>query len=140
MKNYDQLVQRLKKGGFKITRARTKIVEMFCESSTPISALDLIISFQKLKIPVNKTTIYRELEFLVKNGYIKEIEFGEGMKRYELEGESHHHHLICLKCKKVLDVELKIELEKEEARLERENKFKIRNHNLEFFGYCSNCL
>ena len=70
---------------------------------------------------------------------IKEIEFGEGQKRYELEDFKHHHHLICLKCRKVDDIELKTDLEKEEKRFLKENGFKVVNHSLEFFGYCQNC-
>lgn len=139
MKKTDRILENLRNDGFKITKVRSGIVEFFQHSGSPISASDLILTFAEKKIPVNKTTIYRELDFLLENGYIRGVEFGEGKKRYELANETHHHHLVCLKCKKTFDVELKINLKKEESRLEKANKFTIRNHNLEFFGYCSDC-
>ena len=70
--------------------------------------MDLLVSVRSSKTGVNKTTICRELDFLMGKGLIKEIEFGEGKKRYEIDsGSDHHHHLICLNCKKVEDVDLK---------------------------------
>jgi Fe2+ or Zn2+ uptake regulation protein len=135
----NQIISTLRDKGFKITKIRLGIVERFIDSKVPLSANDLIESFHTQEIRVNKTTIYRELTFLLSENIIKEIEFGEGQKRYELEDFKHHHHLICLNCRKVEDIELKTDLEKEEARFLKQNNFKVINHSLEFFGYCKDC-
>lgn len=135
----DKIIAKLKAGGYRITPAREQIVEIFINSSTPISAMDLIESFKVLKLKVNKTTIYRELDFLITKGLIKEIEFGEGKKRYELDTQHHHHHVVCLNCKKVEDVDLETDLTLEEKRIEKKTGFKIESHSLEFFGLCKNC-
>jgi Fur family transcriptional regulator, ferric uptake regulator len=140
MQSIHAITDNLKKEGFKITKIRLGIIDIFLKRDFPIAASDLIESFDLLKIPVNKTTIYRELDFLQERQIIKEVEFGEGKKRYELEDLNHHHHLVCLKCKRVQDIEVKINLQKEEKRIEKRKRFKIRNHNLEFFGYCSDCI
>ena len=137
--NPDEIISKLKAGGYRITPVREQIVEIFINSSTPISAGDLIESFKILKIPVNKTTIYRELDFLLGENLIQEIEFGEGKKRYELKTAHHHHHVICTNCRKVEDVDLEIDLHDEEKKIEKHTSFKIQNHSLEFFGLCKNC-
>jgi len=137
--NPDEIISKLKSAGYRITPVREQIVEIFINSSSPISAGDLIESFKILKIPVNKTTIYRELDFLLEKNIIKEIEFGEGKKRYELETGHHHHHLVCLNCRKVEDVDLEVDLHDEEKKIEKETGFKVKSHSLEFFGLCKNC-
>lgn len=139
MNNATEIISRLKIKGSRITPIRKKIVEVFSKSSFPISAPDLIENFAKEKIDVNKTTIYRELDFLLEEDIIGEVEFGEGKKRYELNTGKHHHHLVCLNCKKVEDVSLKTDLSEEEKLIEKSTGFKIQSHSLEFFGYCKNC-
>lgn len=141
-----EIIETLKQRKFKITKVRQGIIEQFAKAKTPLSANDLIEYFHNIGNNVNerssspnKTTIYRELAFLLSENFIKEIEFGEGQKRYELEDFKHHHHLICLNCRKVEDIELQVDLEKEEARFLKQNGFKVINHSLEFFGYCKNC-
>ncbi len=103
------------------------MLHIFGSAASPISALDLL-----KKIKVNKTTIYRELDFLVDLGLVNEVDFGDRTKRYELKDLKHHHHLICLNCKKVADVNIK-------ESFNVPKNFKVVRHNLEFFGYCQNC-
>lgn len=139
VENPDEIISKLKLGGHRITPIREQIIEIFINSLTPISAMDLIEAFRILKIHVNKTTIYRELDFLISKGFLRGIEFGEGKKRYELDTGHHHHHVVCLNCKKVEDVDLKTDLSGEEKLIQRNTGFKIKSHSLEFFGYCKNC-
>lgn len=135
--NSEQLIlDELKRRGLRQSRIRKILVNIFANSSQPISAVDLL---EKNKVSANKTTIYRELYTLVSQKILSEIDFGDGIKRYELSGGTHHHHLICTNCKKIEDVDLKTDLDKEEQRVEKETGFKIKSHSLEFFGLCKNC-
>lgn len=132
------IIAKLKSEGHRITPIRTKILEIFDGLQSPISAPDLLESIKSFNDGVNKTTIYRELDFLQSKNLINEVEFGDGKKRYELN-DGHHHHLICLNCKKIEDVDLKTDLSEEEKNIEKQTGFKIQNHSLEFFGLCKNC-
>lgn len=134
----NEIFLKLKTDGHRITPIRGKILDVFSKAISPISAPDLQDSFALSKVNVNKTTIYRELDFLLKKTLINEVEFGDGKKRYELNN-GHHHHLICLNCKKIEDVDLETDLSKEEAKIKKDTGFKIKSHSLEFFGYCKNC-
>lgn len=130
------ILDELKKRGFRMSRIRKLLVEILAKAEKPISAVDLL---EKNKVPANKTTIYRELYTLVEQKVLREIDFGDGIKRYELSGDTHHHHLICTNCKKVEDIDLRTDLEKEEKQIEKDKGFKIETHSLEFFGLCNNC-
>jgi Fur family ferric uptake transcriptional regulator len=133
--NSEIIIQSLRSQRQRITPGRRKTIETICKSSSPLSAENLIKA-----VGMNKTSIYRELEFLMNKGFIQEVDFGDGIKRYEPKGLRHHHHLICLECKRVQDISFKENLEKEEKRIENNSKFKITKHNLEFFGYCQTCV
>jgi Fe2+ or Zn2+ uptake regulation protein len=118
----------------RMTPIRNKLFALFKESVKPLTANNMLA-----KIKANKSTIYREVEVLLKSGYLIEVDFADGIKRYELSSLAHHHHLICLKCHSIQDIILKEGLSKEEATIAKTKKFRVLKHNLEFFGYCQNC-
>ncbi len=115
------------------------ILKSFKDAESPLSAVSLLEAFSKLNVSVHKTTIYRDLEKLSKLGIIKPIDFGDGVKRFELSDVNHHHHLICTKCTSIEDIELDKDLSKEEQKIEQTKQFKVSRHSLEFFGICKGC-
>lgn len=115
--------------------ARKAICRALDRSHAPISAEEILDGLKG----VHKTTVYRELGFLESEGLIKKIEFGDGIRRYERSEMEHHHHLICVGCKKVSDIHLEKDLEVQERSIARKTGFKILNHSLEFFGLCAKC-
>jgi Fe2+ or Zn2+ uptake regulation protein len=130
----DEIVKNLKKSGLKITSVRKRILEILKTSAKPLTVHEVLS-----EIEANKTTIYREIDTLLRAGYLDEVDFGDRNKRYELLSLGHHHHLICVRCHKVEDVVLKETLFNEEELISHANNFKVLHHSLEFFGYCHNC-
>ncbi len=136
----DEIINNLKKSGQRITKIRTLIIGLFIGSNLPLSAREILNVLEKMQKGVNKTTVYRELEFLVNQDIVKDLDFGDGKKRYELQDNSkHHHHIICINCKRVEDVDLELDLHDEEEKITKSKNFKVLNHSLEFFGLCANC-
>jgi Fur family ferric uptake transcriptional regulator len=79
-------------------------------------------------------------------GMLQKFDFGDGRARYEmLDNENnHHHHLVCTKCKRIIDykdfIDDEVELlKKTEKGLSEKYKFEIKNHFLQFYGVCSDC-
>ena len=132
-------VAQLRSAGFRITNAREKLIELFCSAAQPLTVSELLTRLKRHGISPNKTTVYRELEFLVEQKILSEIDLLDRKKRYELLDDGHHHHLLCDKCGKIQCVEMKNDLEHLESRLVREFGFKIKRHVLEFFGNCREC-
>ncbi len=125
--------------GFKKTRVRDAVVSYLAEGKKPVDALAIQDSLKKRGLAVNKTTVYRELQFLLVQGVIIEINFGDNKKRYEIAGLPHHHHLVCTACGIVQDVAAEHDLARLEKKIENETSFSIKNHSLEFFGLCRRC-
>lgn len=135
----EQQLEKLKEKGKRTSATRGAILQLLTDSPTPFSAAEILAGLVRRRMGVNKTTIYRELDLLCSEGVLRELQFGDRKKRYEVAPEGHHHHLVCTDCHRVEDVELKNDLDSEEKRIERMKKFKIARHSLEFFGICASC-
>lgn len=125
--------------GLRTTKTRMAVLRFLQESTTPLTASDLILHLHTLGINVNKTTVYREIDQLLAHGIVQELDFGDLKKRYELASREHHHHLICKKCGHIDDIHLENDLQEEEARIAQECGFLVLQHSLEFFGLCKTC-
>ena len=133
---------KLQRAGDRITPARSAIVEILAQSIAPLSAESIRAALAKRKLPVNKTTVYREIEFLLSRGFVRSVHLDDCAKYYELVTDTHHHHVVCTNCAKFVDVETgEIEeyLEKLEKKLAKKINFKSVRHSLEFFGECLSC-
>ncbi|MBI5643867.1 MAG: transcriptional repressor [Deltaproteobacteria bacterium] len=140
MKDLTRITRELNKEGFRVTRIRKAMLEVFLDNHKPVSAEELMDALGRSKLAFNRTTVYRELNFLTERALIKEVRFlHERAKRYEAADLGHHHHLICVSCKKVEDIELKNDLDEEEKRIYRSTGFKVLSHALEFMGICQGC-
>ncbi|HZJ40782.1 MAG TPA: transcriptional repressor [Candidatus Saccharimonadales bacterium] len=135
--NKETIYQNIRAQGGRLTKLRKEIIQILSAEDCLISAAKLLAHLNKLKLSPNRSTIFRELLFLTNKQIVLKNNIS-GVDYYEIPCE-HHHHLICLKCKTISKVEIADQLQKQERRIEKLNKFKIVNHSLEFYGYCRKC-
>ena len=121
----------------KKTPARSAITEFLSSSSLPVDVEQVIKFLRSKNLNTNKVTVYRIIEFMLKNGIVNRLEFGEGKYRYELQ-KNHHHHLICQNCGEIEDAEGNF-VEEIENEIRVKKGFLVKSHSLEFFGLCKNC-
>lgn len=140
--NADDIKQILKGKGYKLTTQRRAILNVILENQGNHLSPEEVYDIVRIQYPeIGLATVYRTLQLLEQQNIISKLNFNDGCSRYELNsntGDHHHHHLICLKCGKVIEVKLDL-LENLETEIEKEGKFKIVDHNVKFFGYCSEC-
>lgn len=130
----------LKNSGHRLTNTRKATLAIFASTKHPLSAQEIITELESRKLKVNKTTVYRELDFLLAQKLIRELDLMEGKKRYEIvTKDDHHHHLICRLCSLIQCVEMPGDLSRIEKQILKEHKFIVQDHILEFFGVCENC-
>ncbi len=131
---FEELLAFLKAKNYRSSKTREVILAYLINTKSPVSVSELLEIFQNKP---NKTTVYREINILISNNILKELDFGEGKKRYELK--DHHHHLVCKICKKIECIAVEPNLRDFQNNLEKLTNFKIEEHLLEFFGYCQLC-
>lgn len=140
MSNTKHVISQLRSQGERITSLRTALVDILGQCDQPLSVLDIQKYLIKRGLKPNKTTIYRQLAVLMEYQVIHEIRLHDRTKRYELNKDTHHHHhLVCVQCKKIEDVNFKEDLERQEKVIFQKKQFKVLQHSLEFFGLCKNC-
>lgn len=135
----NSLIDQLKAQGYRITKTRTTLLDIFTEQMHPVSVAELLQKLSERNQVVNKTTVYRELEFLLEQKFVQEVQWQERQKRYELTSLGHHHHLICTQCESISDIPLENELLNIEQNITRKKNFRVTSHALEFFGICASC-
>jgi Fur family transcriptional regulator, ferric uptake regulator len=139
MNKSQKIIEDLRVKNHRITQTREAILHILSDAKQPLSPADMAKLLKKNSISVNKTTIYREIDFLKNQKIIRELRIDDTAKHYELIPDDHHHHLICLDCRKIEHVELAGDLDREEKKIIKNTKFKILNHSLEFYGICKSC-
>lgn len=136
------LRRRFREKQYKVTPQRQKILQTFIDNQEKhLSAEDVYLLLQVDSPDIGLATVYRSLEMLEELGFLHRIEFGDGKSRYELAtGESTHahHHLICLSCGTVLEFGDDL-METLESFVSRTADFEITDHQVKFYGYCSEC-
>jgi Fur family transcriptional regulator, ferric uptake regulator len=133
---------------FRLTAAREAVMDVLTQTEDHVSAEDIYLTVHEVHPSIGLTTIYRTLELLQQAGIVNKFEFGHGRAKFELSEEystkQHHHHLICKKCKKIIDYSDFLEEEREyikkaEAGLAKIYNFSIEGHLIHFYGTCAEC-
>ena len=140
--NIDAIKDRLRKEGYKLTTQRRAILKVIVDNHDEHLSSDEVFTIVKRDYPeLGIATVYRTLQLFEKLNIVYKLNFDDGCSRYEISAgpdEHHHHHLICLACGKVAEVKLDL-LDALEEEIEGEGNFTIVDHNVKFYGYCSEC-
>ncbi|MDK2901466.1 MAG: Fur family transcriptional regulator, ferric uptake regulator [Thermosediminibacterales bacterium] len=137
----EEIERKLKERDYKLTSQRRATLDVLLESQSKHLNTEEIYNLVKTKYPdIGLATVYRTLQLLDELDIIHKLNFGDGCYRYELnlQQQHHHHHLICLKCGEVFEFGDDL-LETLEENIEKTSNFKILDHRVKFFGYCSKC-
>ncbi len=129
----------LSASGYRLTKIRLALISIFAVYKNPLGIPELIKILEQRKIKTHKVTLYRELDFLVEKQIVHAVNLGDGLQRFEFLDREHHHHAVCVKCRKVEDVEGENDVSDLEKKVIKQNKFTVLRHSLEFFGLCREC-
>ena len=133
------LTGRLRHEARRITGPRKAILDILRKQHHPLSNREILAALPRGQCDL--ATVYRAMHLLEELGMVKQFHFGDGTARFELVGEgreSHHHHLVCTRCARVVEIE-ECFAEDIEKRLAASNRFTAVTHKLEFFGLCPKC-
>ncbi|NEG96489.1 transcriptional repressor [Bifidobacterium sp. SMB2] len=104
-----------------------------------ISAQNLHRRLQDAGSKIGLATVYRQLNAMAAAGEADTIRMG-GEQLFRDCGEDaqrHHHHLVCERCGKTIDIEPPSEAWF--RKVAEDNGFAISHHILEIFGVCAEC-
>jgi len=129
----------LKSQDLKQTKQRKIVIEHLLEIDSHVDAEMLHSSIKNKHPNVGLATIYRTLNLLKSADLVTEQSFADGRAVFEINHpDTHHDHLVCLSCKKIVEFENDT-IEETQIQVAKENGFRLTAHRLDLYGYCNNC-
>lgn len=138
-KRFDIIIQKLRDNGHKITPQRLAIVKILAKSQGHPSVEDIYDRIKNDFPTMSLATVYRNIVLIKSIGEVLELGFPDGSNRYDGNTPTPHPHVICVRCKKIVDPDID-SLDEIKNAVAAETNFKILNHRLDFFGICSSCM
>ena len=125
--------------GLKSTKQRDVIIQEFLKLKEHVN-IDALYQKVKTKHPtIGYATVYRTMKLLKECGMASERHFGTRQALYEPHNEAtHHDHLICVKCNKIIEFENE-KIEKLQDAIAKKYGFRLESHKHELYGTCSQC-
>jgi len=131
-----KLVEKCRKRGFKITPQRLAIFEALKDNYSHPTAEMLYKEVSRKYPTITLTTVYKTLDMLLKMGEIISLDINPERKHFDPRVET-HHHIICEKCKQIMDVfEIGSEIKPPK---EIQDKFIVKGYHVDFVGVCKRC-
>jgi Fur family peroxide stress response transcriptional regulator len=128
---------RCREAGFQLTVQRRVILEaMLLRNDHPTA--EQICDTIRAEVPeISRGTVYRTLESLVQLGAIRRAHHLGPAARFDSNTDQ-HHHLVCVRCNRVIDFE--------DARLDnlplpdrQRTGFRVTDYSIHFTGLCAQC-
>ena len=138
-KNLNLLMDALRKEGMRYTKQRKMVWDEICRSTEHRDAEEIYFKINKTGRNVSRATVYRTIDVLVKNNLVRQLELGDGRKRFENKlDRKHHDHIVCLNCGDIQEFVDDL-IEQRQEKIAKELNFKIVRHIHQLFGLCNNC-
>lgn len=136
---FQTIVQKLRENNYKLTPQRLAIIRVIAGSEGHPSVENV---YERLKADfptMSIATVYRNIMMIKSLGELLELGFADGSNRYDGNKPYPHPHVICTRCKTIIDPDLD-SLKDLTEEVSEETGFTILDHRVDFFGICRDCL
>ncbi len=121
----------------RMTNQKLQILEFIQETDKHPTAQEVYQEVRKKLPKISKATVYRNLKSLAEKGSIKKLDIGQ--KEIRWDGNANpHHHFICNKCDRIIEVNL-ADIWQIEERLEEKYSLKLEDYSIIARGLCDFC-
>jgi Fur family ferric uptake transcriptional regulator len=134
----DELLTKLREEGGRLTLPRKMVLEVLRESGAHLTVEDVRHQLEAQGHSLDSPTIYRVLQWLKEMGVVSQTDLGGEAIMYQILGDKPHHHLVCLSCGAVSDLDDSA-LESLRRHLRNDYGFEPRIDHLAVFGLCKHC-
>ena len=127
--------------GIRMTEQRRAILSVMETASKHLDAAQILRKAQKIDASVDRSTVYRTLRLLKRQGLIDELDLLHlrGDRHfYESHGPRDHIHVACIRCGKVREFESEL-YEQLKSQISRDCGIEITVTRTEVGGLCADC-
>jgi Fur family peroxide stress response transcriptional regulator len=134
----ETMLRRLRERGGRITPQRMAVLRILAGSKGHPSVDGIYRQVRKAFPTTSLATVYKTVSLLKEMGEVLELGFSDDSNRYDGNTPYPHPHLVCVRCRKIMDPDLE-SLGGLQEELIRDTGFRILSHRLDFFGVCPDC-
>ena len=124
-----------KKDELKLTPQRLAILKYLENNREHPSAADIHNAVSRNFPTMSLATVYNTLKILKRLKNIQELSIDADKRRFDPD-TGDHNHLICIRCKKIVDVKHEFSLDIPDA---EKQEFEIIGNHVDFYGVCPGC-
>ena len=133
-----QLSELLERNGVRATARRLEVLGELAQERDDVTAQQLWSRLRDRDSRTGLATVYRTLALLSEKGVVDVFSHHGGEQCYRLCGDEHHHHLLCEKCHRVVEVQ-ECGLDDWVAAAAKRHGFVATEHRVEIVGLCADC-
>ncbi len=140
MPSLDVIIEKIQAKGERVTIQRRRVIEALCATDDHVSVAD-IQRWIEARYPTQElpdATIYRILQRLKEMALVSQTDMGSAGIVYQLLDGPRHHHLICLLCGKVINLDDGY-LGPVRETLLADFGFQARIDHMAIYGLCAEC-
>jgi Fur family transcriptional regulator, peroxide stress response regulator len=135
---FEELVTKLRERKYRLTPQRIALLRLLAASEGHPSASQLYEQMKDEFPTTSLATVYKTLNVLKEIDEVLELGFSNDDNRYDGSRPYPHPHLICVRCRKIMDPEVSIAQDLVQQVAQRSG-YQIISHRLEFYGVCPDC-
>jgi Fur family peroxide stress response transcriptional regulator len=132
-----ELIDALRKTGYRITPQRVEICRALAESREHPSPQAIYRQVSEKYPGISQATVYNTLTVLRDLGEVVEVGLGQDRTHYEPD-PTPHANLICVRCGKIEDIE-DPDVRALSSQLAAKQGLRIKAAHMDIYGFCSEC-
>ena len=132
------LTELLERKGVRPTPRRLEVLAELARERDDATAQQLWTRLRERDSRTGLATVYRTLALLSEHGVVDVLSHHGTEQCYRLCTDAHHHHLLCTRCHRVVEVE-ECDLGEWLDRVAERHGFVATDHRIEIAGLCPDC-
>jgi Fur family peroxide stress response transcriptional regulator len=135
---FQRLMARLKGSDYRLTPQRVALLRLIASSEGHPSASHLYEQIKAQFPTTSLATVYKTLNLLKELGEVLELGFGNDDNRYDGSRPYPHPHLVCVRCRKIMDPQVSL-VDNLTQEVAEQTGYQVTSHRLDFYGLCPDC-
>ena len=136
--NIELFKELIRENKLRLSHPRFLIYQELSSASAPLSPREIYRLLHRKKRKIGLTSIYRCLDLFESLEIVFKIAERPNVKYKLCESDNHHHHIVCKRCGKAVELDF-CDISDWSRKVMERTGYKVTDHRFNFYGYCEAC-